>query len=151
MEIRQDPADYPAISDGAVERLVRRVRAAAASGDRPLVLVGRRGEEEPGRTVVGPRVDSAWLRLGFVSRTEQLLRDRPELGRILPEIHRFFDEQADAPSEESLGSAVLASVLAVRIREEGLSVELDPADLFGGLCPREGIEADVLIRAVRVR
>jgi hypothetical protein len=150
MQIRQDVADFPTMGDAAVEAIVVRVRAAAASGDRPLVVVGGSVPVRRSGTRGDETVDLEQLRLGFVSRAEALLWNRPERGRILPQIHRYFDEQSRVESgralEDRLGRAVLASVLAVRIREQGLRVAVEPSDLPESLRFEESNEADVVIR-----
>jgi hypothetical protein len=153
MKIRQEGSDFPTMGTAAVEEIVRRVRHAVASGERSVVLLDAPCGDEGIRGG-----DREQLRLGFVSRAEALLRNRPERGRILPMIHRYFDEHPNAedrgPLDGTLARLVLARVLAVRILEHGLRVLVEPGEALDSLRAEGGDvlpitrsrDADVLIR-----
>ncbi|MDD4904119.1 MAG: hypothetical protein PHV11_01230 [Candidatus Bipolaricaulis sp.] len=126
MDRWEDGAAFPVIGKARVSKWVDEMGAAYTAGA-PVLLVLT---PEPRATQREAAADLDVLRLGYVQRAAELLRDRPERASVVSQIHRFFDESAEARGEPRLGVlaiSVLADVLASLARARGLRVRAERA------------------------
>ncbi|MGD9675270.1 MAG: hypothetical protein AB7V19_01105 [Candidatus Bipolaricaulia bacterium] len=123
-------AAFPAVGKVRISEWVDEMGAAYTAGA-PVLLVLTPAPRAAGNEVAA---DLDALRLGYVQRAAELLRDRPERASVVSQIHRFFDESVDSRGEFPLGVlavSVLADVLASLARARGLRVRAEGAPAEG--------------------
>jgi hypothetical protein len=88
MDRREDGAAFPIVGEDRVSQWVDEMGAAYTAGAHVLWVI----TAEPRPTLRASFGDSDDLRLGYVHRAAELLRDRPERASVVSRIHRFFDD-----------------------------------------------------------
>lgn len=125
MNRHEDGAAFPTVGEDRVSEWVDEMGAAYTAGARVLWII----TAEPRPTLRASFGDSDALRLSYVHRAAELLRDRPERASVVSRIHRFFDSvrsgQGIALPLESLRADVLADVLASRAQARGVRVRVE--------------------------
>ena len=125
MNRHEDGAAFPIVGEDRVSEWVDEMGAAYTAGARVLWVITAERHSSL-RTSCGTSND---LRLGYVHRAAELLRDRPERAAVVSRIHRYFDgaclEGEDSLDLEALRADVLADVLASRARAHGVRVRVE--------------------------
>ncbi len=125
MNRHEDGAAFPTVGEDRVSEWVDEMGAAYTAGARVLWVI----TAEPRPALRASFGDSDALRLSYVHRAAELLRDRPERASIVSRIHRFFDDARSgrgiARPLESLRADVLADVLASRAQARGVRVHVE--------------------------
>ncbi|MDD5263451.1 MAG: hypothetical protein PHU43_01270 [Candidatus Bipolaricaulis sp.] len=139
MNRHEDGAAFPTVGEDRVAEWVDEMGAAYTAGARVLWVI----TAEPRPALCASFGDSDALRLSYVHRAAELLRDRPERASVISRIHRFFDdvraEHEIARPLESLRAGVLADVLASRAQARGVRVRVErPVHGEGSARPPEG-------------
>ncbi|MCX6093923.1 MAG: hypothetical protein NTY63_03765 [Candidatus Bipolaricaulota bacterium] len=148
MDRREDGAAFPIVGEDRVSEWVDEMGAAYTAGAHVLWVI----TAEPRPTLRASFGDSDDLRLGYVHRAAELLRDRPERASVISRIHRFFDDarsghKGEMPLE-SLRADVLADVLASRAQACGVHVRVE-RPLLGEerACPSRGAGGSIRLVA----
>lgn len=125
MNRREDGAAFPIVGEDRVSEWVDEMGAAYTAGARVLWVI----TADPRPTPRASFGDSDDLRLSYVHRAAELLRNRPERASVVSRIHRFFDDMRSgrgvALPLESLRADVLADVLASRAQARGVRVRVE--------------------------